>query len=53
MIWKLCFQFLPNDKILNWSKFKSFADEKKDFCTEKKFFYGRVENIVWKGENAA
>ena len=44
---------LPNDKILDWSKMKAFADNKKKNVTEKlKFVLGRVENIVEKGGNA-
>ena len=33
---------LPNDKFLDWSKLKGFADNKNEW----------VENIVEKGENA-
>ena len=44
------FKSLPNDKILDWSKLKAFADDK---CDKKlKIVLGRVENIVGKGENA-
>ena len=42
----LCFNPLPNDKFLDQSKFKAFADNKR------KFRMGREENIVEKGENA-
>ena len=43
---------LPYDKILDWSKFKAFADD-KIYVTEKlKTGLGRVENMVGKGENA-
>ena len=38
---------LPNDKILDWSKFKTFA-----FISDSKIEFGRVENTVGKGENA-
>ena len=42
---------LPNNKILDWSKLKAYAD--KINVTEKlQFLLGRVENIVGKGENA-
>ena len=45
---------LPNDKILDMSKFKASVDDKID-ATEKKndFFLRRIQNIVGKGENAA
>ena len=41
------FKSLSNDKFLDWSKFKAFADKKI-----KKFFLGWLENIAGKGENA-
>ena len=40
---------LPNDKILDWSKLKAFADNKIDVTEKLKFVLGRVyiiENIV-------
>ena len=43
---------LPNDKILDWSKLKAFADDKINVTEKLKFVLGRVENIVGKGENA-
>ena len=43
---------LPNDKILDWSKSKAFADNKINVNKQLKFGFGRVENIVIKGENA-
>ena len=43
---------LPNDKILNKSKLKAFADEKMKVAEKLKFVLGRVENIVGKGGNA-
>ena len=44
---------LPNDKILDWSKFKAFADDKIQKVLNKVIFvFDRVENIVGKGENA-
>ena len=48
----LSFNFLPDDKILDWSKLKAFADEKINETEKMKFVFGRVENIVGKGENA-
>ena len=47
----LSFNSLPNAKILNWSKFKAFADDKINVTLKLKFVLGRVENIVGKGEN--
>ena len=43
---------LPNNKSLNWSKFKAFADDKINVNVNLKFDLGRVENIEGKGENA-
>ena len=43
---------LPNDKILDWSKLKTFADEKINVTQYLNFVFGRVENNVGKGENA-
>ena len=50
----LSFNTLPNDKILDWSKLKAFADDKINaFADEKlKYVLERSENIVGKGENA-
>ena len=47
------FNSLPNDKILDWSKLKAFADDKINVTVKLKFSLGRVENIVGNGENAA
>ena len=43
---------IPNDKILDWSKLKVFADDKISVNEKLKFGLERVENIVGKGENA-
>ena len=43
---------LPNDKILDWSKLKAFADAKINVAQKLKFVYGRIEIILGKGENA-
>ena len=60
-IWLRCFHkhrsiiprlFLPNDKILDWSKFKAFIDDKINVTEKLKFVLGRMENIEGKGENA-
>ena len=40
------FNFLSNDKILDRSKLKAFADNKKDVTEKLKFVLERVENIV-------
>ena len=48
------FKPFPNDKILNWSKFKAFADDKINGGKklETVDLHWRAENIVGKGENA-
>ena len=43
---------LPNDKIVDQSKLKAFADSKINVTQKFKFVLGRVENIMGKGENA-
>ena len=43
---------LPNDKFLDLSKLKAFADDKINVTEKLKFVFGIVENIVRKGENA-
>ena len=43
---------LPNNKILDLSKLKVFADDKIIMTQNLNFVLGRVENIVGKGENA-
>ena len=48
-----CLKSLPNDKILDWSKLKAFADDLINLNQKLKFDMGRVENIVGKGENAS
>ena len=42
---------LPNDKLLDWSDFKDFADDKINVTYRINFVMGGVENIVEKGEN--
>ena len=42
-----------NFNLRQWSKFKAFADDKKNVNKKQKIFLGWVENIVGKGENAA
>ena len=49
------FNSLPNDKILDWSKFKAIADDKINVNKKLKFGLERVEkmeNTVGRGENA-
>ena len=48
----IVFNSLPNGKILDWSKLKTFADDKTNVKKKFKLCLGRVENIVGKGENA-
>ena len=43
---------LANNKILDSSKLKAFADDKINMTKKLKFVLGRVKNIVEKGENA-
>ena len=47
-----CFNPLPNNKILDWSKLKALADDKINVTEKVKYVLGRAENIVGKGENA-
>ena len=48
-IWEHC---LPNSKIIDCSKLKIFGDEQNKCYWKLNFLFGRVENLVWKGENA-
>ena len=43
----------PNNKILDLSKFKAFADDQIILTLKLEVVLGRVENIVGKGENVA
>ena len=43
---------LPNNKILNLSKLKAFADNKINVTEKLKLLLEMVENIMKKGENA-
>ena len=45
----LIFNSLPNDKILDWSKLKAFADDKINVNQKLKSDMGRIENIVGEG----
>ena len=48
---KTLFEILPNDKFLDWTKFKGFADDKSTFYKTVISVFDRVGNIVEKGEN--
>ena len=43
---------IPNNKILEWSKLKAFADDKIKRIERSKLVFWKSENIVGKGENA-
>ena len=43
---------LPNDKILDLTKLKAFADDKLKIAKMRISLFDRVENTVGKGENA-
>ena len=43
---------LPNDKVLDCSKLKAFADDKTSMDEELNLLWERVEIVVGKGENA-
>ena len=43
---------LPNDKMLDLSKFKAFADDNSNVAKMAKFVIDRIENISGRGENA-
>ena len=42
---------LANDKCLDWTKFKEFADDKTNIDKRLISVFARVENIAGKGEN--
>ena len=42
---------LPNDNILDWPKFKAFADYKLKMVQIIKFLFDGVENVIEKSEN--
>ena len=46
------FNSLPNNKNSDRSKLNAFADDKINATEKQQFFFGWVENIVGKGENA-
>ena len=48
----LCVNSLPNDKILDMTKVKAFADNEINEVQVMISVFDRVENIVEQGENA-
>ena len=42
---------LPNEKSLDWSKIKAFADDMMNITQMMISVFDRVQNIVGKGEN--
>ena len=44
--------FIPNDKMIDLSKFKAFADDNLNVANKGKFVFDRIENVAEKGENA-
>ena len=50
-VFKSLFKSFPNNKVLDWSKLKAFADNKINVTEKLKFDLERVENIVGKAEN--
>ena len=51
-LWSFTLIPFPNNRIIDWSKLKAFADDKLITTQNLKFVHGRVENIVGNGENA-
>ena len=45
------FNSLPNNILLDWSKLKDLADDKRNVTEKLHFVLGRVENIEEKREN--
>ena len=43
---------LPNNKFLDWSILKAFADDRINEAQNLKFVSGRIENNVGRGKNA-
>ena len=50
--WVVMGNLLPNDKMLNWSEFKAFANDNLDSAQMMKLILYEVENMMGKGENA-
>ena len=49
---EMLFKPFPNDKILDWSILKEFADDKFQFYENGRTFFKWAENTVGKGEIA-
>ena len=47
----MCWYFIWNYKILNWSKFKVFAGNKWNIDQIMEFSWDKIENILGNGEN--
>ena len=45
----LTLNFLPNDKMIDWTRFKAFADENLNVGKMAKFAFDMFKNIVGKG----
>ena len=45
------FNSLPNNKILDWSKLRAFADDKTDVTKNWKLFWKILKSIVKKEKN--
>ena len=50
VIFPLFLNSIPNDKILDWFKFKAFAEDKIKVLKMIMFVFDKVENIMGKGE---
>ena len=51
-MWLTPFHSLANDKILDSSKLKAFANDKINVTEKLNFVFARIQNIVGKQENA-
>ena len=49
---RICCLTLPNDKLLDWSKFKAHENNKINVTQNMNFVLARVGNMIGKGENA-
>ena len=52
MLWQKGFNPLPNNKILDMTELKAFADDKLNITEMTISLFQRVENTLEKGENA-
>ena len=52
-LWSKGSSLYQTTKIQDWSKFRAFADEKKELPKITIFVLDRIENIAEKGENAS